>query len=226
MEDKPHYLNHRARLRERYLQGGRTALHDYEVVEMLLGYAIPRKDIKPLAKTLLARFGSIKGIIDADISEIKSVKGMGETSAVIFKLIRDILLYHLRETITKTPQLNCTNDMLNYWKVHFGGLKEEHFCVICLNTQNEVVGMETITRGTIDGVFIHPRRVIEKVLTESASAIIIVHNHPSGDVSPSEDDIKMTKTIQQICLSLEIAFHDHLIIGKNSHYSFRHNGII
>ncbi|MCF8054526.1 MAG: DNA repair protein RadC [Deltaproteobacteria bacterium] len=224
--EKPHYVDHRERLKRHYAENGIAVLKDYEVVELLLFYAIPRREVKPLAKQLLARFGSLRGILDAEKEELLAVKGISHHSATLVLLIKDIIPLYLSELAKEKPQISCTSELLDYWRSRLGSLKEEHFCVIYLNAQNMVLGTETLGEGTVNSVYIHPRRIFARALKEGATAIIVVHNHPSGVTKPSEEDIRITKTLVQIGSSLDISLHDHIVVAYDRHFSFREAGIL
>ncbi|MBM4270745.1 MAG: DNA repair protein RadC [Deltaproteobacteria bacterium] len=220
------YEGHRQRLKKKFVDSGIDAFHDYEVLELLLSYAIPRKDIKPLAKQLFREFGSLKGIIDAERQQLENIKGLGTHSAILIKLIKDIGALYLKERAKESPQLTCTTDLLNYCKTSMGGLKDERFCVIYLDAQNRITDIATIHEGIVNQAVVYPRKVLENALKQNASAIILVHNHPSGQVKPSDADIRLTKTIQETARTLDIIVHDHVIIGENRFFSFREEGLM
>ncbi|MDD5170374.1 MAG: DNA repair protein RadC [Syntrophales bacterium] len=225
-EDTPHYKGHRSRLKEKYLHSGVDAFHDYEVLELLLGYAIPQKDVKPLAKDLLTAFGSLKGIMDADIESLSAISGMGTHTAILIKLVKDMSALYLKEQARDKTQISCTQELVDYCKTMLGGLKDEQFCVIYLDARNRLIDMETLQEGIVNQAVVYPRQVLERALGQKASAIILVHNHPSGHVKPSDADIRLTKTIQDAARMLEILVHDHVIIGENRFFSFREEGIM
>jgi DNA repair protein RadC len=225
-EDAPSYLNHRQRLKKKFAASGMDALHDYEIIELLLSYAIPRRDVKPLAKNLIAAFGSIRKILDADLHEIESIKGMGNHAAVLIKLVKDCGSIYLREKAEEKPQISCTEELIDYCRNTMGALQDEHFHVIYLNARNRIIEMETIHRGIVNQAVVYPRKILEQALKKKASAIILVHNHPSGHVQPSDADIRLTRTVQETAKALDILVHDHIIIGEDRFYSFREEGVI
>lgn len=225
-DDSPSYLNHRQRLKSKFTDSGINAFHDYEIIELLLSYAIPRKDVKPLAKNLIKSFGSIRKLLDAEIHEIENIKGMGNHAAVLIKLVRDSGSIYLREKAKEKPQITCTAELIDYYKHTMGGLQDEHFQVIYLNARNKIIEMETIHKGIVNQAVVYPRKILEQALKKKASAIILVHNHPSGHVQPSDADIHLTKMVQETAKTLDIIVHDHIIIGENRFYSFREEGII
>ena len=224
--DNLSYKYNRQRLKQKFSESGVDAFHDYEVLELLLSYAIPRKDVKPLAKELLREFGSLKGVIDAEKNSLEKVKGISTHTAILIKLIKDFGILYLKEKAREKPQINCTNELLNYCKTYMGGLKDEQFCVIYLNAQNRIMEIEAIEEGVVNQAVVYPRKVLKNALKRKASAIILVHNHPSGHVKPSDADIRLTKTIQETAKILDIMVHDHLIIGENRFFSFREEGLI
>lgn len=221
-----HYLEHRQRLKKKYIDAGIDAFHDYESLELLLSYAIPRKDIKPLAKNLLTAFGSIKGVMDADITDLKQIRGIGLHTALLIKIVKDILKLYLKDRAKDSPQISSTSDLLNYLKIAMGGLKDEQFRVIYLDSQNKIIDIEILQEGIVNQAVVYPRKVVENALKQKASALILVHNHPSGFLKPSEADIRLTKIIKETAKMLDILIHDHIIIGENRFFSFREDGIL
>jgi DNA repair protein RadC len=227
MADHPYdHKEHRVRLRKKYRTSGIDAFHDYEALELLLCYAIPRGDVKPPAKALLKTFGSIKGVIDADMSDLEKVRGIGPSSAVALKLLKDLCALYLKQHAMEKPQITCTSELVNYCKTALGGLKDEQFRVIYLDAQNRIIDDESIQEGIVNQAVVYPRKVLENALKRKASAIILLHNHPSGNIRPSDADIRLTKTIQETARVLDILVHDHIIIGENRFFSFREEGIM
>ncbi|NTW16105.1 MAG: DNA repair protein RadC [Syntrophaceae bacterium] len=222
----PHYKEHRQRLKKKFTASGVDAFHDYEVLELLLFYAIPQKDVKPLAKDLLKKFGSLKGVMDASIRDLEGITGVSTHTAVLIKLIRDMGSLYLKEEAKEKPQITCTRELLDYCRTAIGGLKDERFCVIYLDAQNKITGMETIQEGIVNQAVVYPRKVLENAIAQKASAIILVHNHPSGHVKPSDADIRLTKTIRDTARMLDILVHDHVIVGENRFFSFREEGLM
>jgi len=220
------HKDHRKRLRNKYHASGIDAFHDYEALELLLTYAIPRGDVKPLAKSLLKSFGSIKGVIDADMADLENVSGVGFASAVALKLVKDLCTLYLKQQAMEKPQITCTSELVNYCKAALGGLKDEQFRVIFLDAQNRIIDVETIQEGIVNQAVVYPRKVLENALKRKASAIILLHNHPSGHIRPSDADIRLTRTIQETAKALDILVHDHIIIGENRFFSFREEGIM
>jgi DNA repair protein RadC len=220
------HKGHRARLKKKYRTSGIEAFHDYETIELLLSYAIPQGDVKPPAKALLRTFGSIKGIIDADMADLEKVRGIGPHSAVALKLLKDLCALYLKQQAMEKPQITCTSELVNYCKAALGGLKDEQFRVIYLDAQNRIIDDESIQEGIVNQAVVYPRKVLENALKRKASAIILLHNHPSGNIRPSDADIRLTRTIQDTARVLDILVHDHIIIGENRFFSFREEGIM
>ena len=217
---------HRKRLRQKFLSAGMGAFHEYEVVELFLTCTIPRGDVKPQAKELLRKFGSLKGIVDAEISDLQKIKGVGRESAIVIKFIKEVAALYLLQKAKAKPQIACTSELFDFCRTAMGGKKDEEFCVIYLDAQNQIIEFETVQKGIANQAVVYPRQVLEKALRKKASALILAHNHPSGHVRPSDADIRLTKTIQETAKALDILIHDHIIIGENRFFSFREEGLI
>jgi len=225
-ENAPDHKGHRDRLKAKYRRAGLEALHDCEAVELMLCYAIPQGDVKPSARALLKAFGSIRGILDADRADLEKVVGIGPHSATLMKLIKDLCARYLWQQAGEKPQITCTSELVNYCKTALGGLKDEQFRVIFLDAQNRIIDEETIQEGIVNQAVVYPRKVLENALKRKASAIILLHNHPSGHIRPSDADIRLTRTIQETARVLDILVHDHIIIGENRFFSFREEGMM
>jgi DNA repair protein RadC len=224
--DTPHHLGHRERLKDRFERAGIAGLQDYEVLELLLFYALPRKDAKPLAKDLMRRFGSLKGVLDAGHEALEGVPGIGRHAALLFRLVRDLGSLYLQKRAEEKEPISSTKELIDYCLSSMGGLKDEHFAVIYLNARNKIIKVETIQEGIVNQAVVYPRKVLEKALKHKASAIILVHNHPSGHVRPSDADIRLTRVLQDAARVMDIVLHDHLIVGENRFFSFREEGIL
>ena len=222
---------HRKRLQERYLSCGYKSLADYEIIEFLLFLIIPRRDTKALAKELLEKFSTIEGIFEADSKELKSIKGLGEVSTTYLKFIGDLFSYYYEEKILNGKEkdiisIRSKNQLLNYLRKNIGISKIEEFKVLFLNSNNEVLGVETLFQGTIDKSAVYPRKILERVLFYNARSIIFAHNHPSGNTSPSSKDIEITKMMKEFFKMVDVSVLDHIIISKDSYFSFLEEGII
>jgi DNA repair protein RadC len=223
--EPPDYLGHRRRLKERFKQGGLKALSaDYELVELILGYAIPRKDLKTLAKRLLKTFGSFQGILNAPLERLEAISGVGEHTALLFKVILASLETHLGEKIRRKPIISSPQALMEYLKVTMSGLRDETVRVLFLNTQNELIVEEVLQEGTVDQTVVYPRKVLERALYHKATALIVVHNHPSGNPAPSPEDEHLTRALKEAARNLNIQIHDHLIMGRGAYFSFRESG--
>lgn len=222
----PHYRGHRQRLRQRFIQGGWASLQDYELLELLLTFAIPFSDVKPLAKRLIAHFGSFGAVLDAPFEELVQVIGLGEYSATLIKLAKACAEYYLREEALKRQRIPSLAALIDYCRTTMGGLKDEQFRVIFLNAQNEVLAEETIQEGTVDQTVVYPRKVLEAALKHKATGLILVHNHPSGKLTPSLADQELTRAIIQAAKPLAITVHDHLIISRHGYFSMAENQML
>lgn len=226
MAEKPHYLGHRERLRERFRKSGSEGFHDYELLELLLTYGIPRRDVKPIAKALIKRFGSFSGVLDASEKELLEVAGMGSISSILIRLVKELCWVYLEEKMRGRDVLSSPQAVVNFVRMRLSGLPYEAFMVIYLNTKNEVLHYEIIQEGTIDQAVIFPRRIIEGALAQHASGLILVHNHPSGHYSPSEDDKTLTRSIIGAAKTLDLRVLDHIVVGKDGHFSFMENRLL
>lgn len=217
---------HRARLRARLLTGGESALADHELVEYLLMTAIPRKDVKPLAKSLLTRFGGLPGLLGADARALAQHPGMGETSAAALKIVAFATRRLARAGVQEMPVLGSWQALLDYLTIDMAHLAHERVRILFLNTQNRLIADELMSEGSIDEAAIHPREVIRRALDLGASALILVHNHPSGSPEPSRADIQITGRIAEAGRLLGIVVHDHVIVGRQGHVSLKAKGLI
>ncbi|WP_334164604.1 RadC family protein [Phenylobacterium sp.] len=225
-EPPPHYLGHRDRLRERATAGGLPALPDYEVLELFLFRSIPRGDVKPLAKQLLARFGSLGGVLGATPEELRTVKGVGEAVALDVKLLHEAALRMGREQVVRRPVISSWSALLAYVKTALAHEAREQFRVLFLDRKNQLIADEVMNRGTVDHAPVYPREVVRRALELSASAVILVHNHPSGDPSPSSADVDMTRQVVDAARPLRVAVHDHLVVARDGVASFRALGLM
>jgi len=219
--DAPGHLGHRERLRERFNQGGADAMPDYELLELMLFRAIPRQDTKPIAKALIARFGSFGDVLAAPTARLKEVQGVGDKVAFELKLIQAASVRMARNTVLLKPALTSWAALIEYCTAAMAYDDREQFRLLFLDRKNVLIADEVQQRGTVDHTPVYPREVIKRALELSASAIILVHNHPSGDPAPSQADIDMTRQIVDAASKLTITVHDHIIIGRTGHTSFR-----
>ncbi len=223
---KPHYYGHRDRLRARFLEGGTSALADYELLELYLFRSLPRRDVKPIAKDLIARFGSFAETISAPIQLLVEVKGISEKSALDLKILQAGALRLAQETVLSRPVLSSWSALLDYCRSAMQFEGKEQFRVLFLDKKNRLIADEILGQGTVDRAPVYPREVIKRALELSSTAIILAHNHPSGDPTPSQSDIDLTGQIITAAKALGVAVHDHLIIGRNNIVSFKTLGLM
>jgi DNA repair protein RadC len=225
-QPKPHYHGHRQRLRHRFLQGGASSLQDYELLELLLTFAIPYSDVKPLAKRLINHFGSLSLVLDASPEAIMEVTGLKENSAVLIKLVKAFAEYYLREDLLKRPKIASLTALVDYCRTAIGGLKDEQFRVLFLNSQNEIIAEEIIQEGTVNQTVVYPRKILELALKHKAVGLILVHNHPSGNLTPSAADRDLTRTLIQASKAINLTVHDHLIISRQGYFSLAEHNML
>ncbi len=226
MPGEPHYTGHRQRLRERLLKGGADALPDYELLELVLFAALPRRDVKPLAKALLQRFGGFAEVMTAEAALLSEVEGVGSSVIAALKTVQAAALRLARDEVMERPVIGSWDKLMAYCRSSMAHEKTEQFRVLFLNHRNELIADEVQQRGTIDHTPVYPREVVKRALELGASALIMVHNHPSGDPAPSTADIAMTREVQEAGEKLGIRLHDHVIVGRGGHNSFRTLGLI
>ena len=221
-----HGAGHRERLRRRLLDGGPEALLDHELIEYLLALAIPRRDTKPLAKQLLAEFGGIGGLLTADAEALKRVSGMGETSVAAIKIAQASALRLVKSQVANQPVLASWQALLDYLRADMAHMTVERVRILHLNSRNMLIRDENMGDGSVDQAAIYVREVIRRAIDLGSASLILVHNHPSGDPAPSQQDILITRNIIDAGKKLGIAVHDHIIIGRQGHSSMRAMGLI
>lgn len=223
----PSYIkDHRARLRERFLSGGAAALPDYEMLELILFRAIPRRDVKPIARLLLETFGSFNNVISAPAERLDEVAGVGKSVITELKIVEAAAHRLARARVMHRPIISSWDALLEYCQTTMAHLETEAFRVLYLDRRNVLVADEEQSRGTVDKVPVYPREIVKRALELNASALILVHNHPSGDPTPSTEDITMTEQVQRAADALGLTLHDHLVIGKSREISFRSEGLL
>lgn len=225
-ETVPDYAGHRERLREKLLTRGSESLADYELLELLLMIALPRKDVKPLAKALMAHFRSFAGVMNASVDELMQVKGIKETTAAVIKIVPASCERLLKTQILDTPALSGWEKIQDYCFLKLAHKHNERFHVLYLNIKYHLIADEEHQRGTLNHTPVYPREILSRALSLNAFAVILVHNHPSGDSKPSEADVKITRDLCHILKISDINVLDHLIIGRQGIYSFRQHGLI
>lgn len=224
-KDTPHYTGHRERLRERFLKGP-DALPDYELLELLLFMAIPRRDVKPIAKRLEARFGSLNGALNASLLDLQGVEGISETTAIALKTVQASAYRLLKQDVMDKPVLNNWQRLTDYLAATMAHEKREHFRILFLNKKNMLMADEIQGSGTVDHTPAYPREIMKRALELGATALILVHNHPSGESAPSRADIEMTRAIIAAADPFDIVIHDHLIVSKGGVGSFKALGLM
>jgi len=217
---KKHSDGHRQRLRERFLRAGLDGLQDYEALELLLTYAIPRRDVKPLAKDLLETYGSLEKLLDAVPAELLDNHGVGPTAATLVLLIKALCAKYLEQKARDVDVLDSTAKVVNFLRMKLGGGKKETFMVLFLNSWNHLLEFQTFA-GTVDRAAVYPREVAEKCLLVRATSVIIAHNHPSGICMPSEGDLATTRRIQEALATIDVRLVDHIIVTPTAHLSLR-----
>lgn len=225
-ERKYYAEGHRTRLRARYRLNGEAALQDYQLLELLLTFAIPRRDTKLLAKKLLERFGTLARVFAADPAALEEIDGIGSQAATLISLIRPLAARFLTEAPGAKTVLRSTGDASAYFQAKLKGLPEEEVHVAFVNTKNAVMATECLQRGTVDQSVVYVRKVIERALAHKASGFVVVHNHPSGDPTPSDHDREVTQTLKSAAATVAVRFLDHLIIGEATPFSFKANGLL
>lgn len=217
----PHWTGHRARLRARFRAAGPAALADYELLEILLFRAIPRRDVKPIAKALIARFGTLAGVIAAPVEDLTAIEGVSDAVAIDLKLAQAIGERAARQELGQRTVISSWAQLLSYCRLSLAHEAREQFRVLFLDRKNQLIADELMGRGTVDHAPVYPREIAARALALAASAVILVHNHPSGDPNPSRADIDITREIAKALAVLDIAVHDHLVVGRQGVASFR-----
>ncbi|WP_306250534.1 DNA repair protein RadC [Parvularcula sp. IMCC14364] len=221
-----HMVGHRDRLRQRFVKAGVDGVQDYELLELVLFRAIPRRDVKPLAKELIERFGSFADVLAAPSARLQEVKGISEKVVTELKIVQAAALKLSQQNILKRQVLSSWQALIDYCTAATAYEKIEQFRILFLDNKNALIADEKQQTGTVNHTPVYPREVVKRALALDASAIILVHNHPSGDPTPSGADIQMTAQIVQAAKPLGIRVHDHLVIGRGQHYSFRTEGLL
>ncbi len=220
-EAVPHYRGHRERLRARFREAGSDAVSDYELLELVLFRAIPQRDVKPLAKDLIAAFGSFAEVVAAPRPRLKEVKGLGDAAVDELKIVHAAAGRLARGQVRKRPLLSSWSSVLDYCRTAQAFAEKEQFRILFLDKRNQLIADEVQQTGTVDHTPVYPREVVKRALELSATAVVLVHNHPSGDPTPSHADIQMTQAIVEVAKPLGIAVHDHIIVGKDGHASLK-----
>lgn len=225
-EDKPHYHGHRDRLRQRFANVGKEGLADYELLELVLFRAIPYRDVKPLAKRLLSEFGDINYVIAAPHDRLIEVPGVGDAVIAELKIVEAVAHRFMQAQVLERDVISSWQALIDYCRTSMAHADTEEFRVLYLDRKNTLIADETQGKGTVDHVPVYPREIVKRALHHNASAVILVHNHPSGDPTPSDEDLQTTQYIQSALSAVGVTLHDHLIIGKSRETSFRGEGLL
>ncbi|HRF10037.1 MAG TPA: DNA repair protein RadC [Xanthobacteraceae bacterium] len=220
-KEAPHYHGHRERLRSRFRESGPAALADYELLELVLFRAVPQRDVKPLAKELIEQFGSFAEVISAPSARLKEIEGVGDAIITEFKVVEAAAQHLAKGKIKSKKVLASWSAVIEYCRTSMAFADKEQFRILFLDKRNQLIADEVQQKGTVDHTPVYPREVVKRALELSATAIVLVHNHPSGDPTPSRADIQMTKTIIDVARPLGIEVHDHIIVGKDGHASLK-----
>lgn len=223
---KPHFHGHRDRLRARFAEAGGAALADYELLELFLFRSIPRRDVKPVAKALIARFGDLGRVCAADMAQLEAIEGISQKIALDLKLLHAAAVRISREQVTGRPVISSWSALVDYCRTALQHATTEEFRVLFLDKKNRLIADEFQARGTVDHAPVYPREVVKQALALDCSALILVHNHPSGDPTPSSADIEMTKRLKEAARPFDIVIHDHLVIGRDRTASFKAMGLL
>ncbi|MCF7888576.1 MAG: DNA repair protein RadC [Victivallales bacterium] len=219
MTDKTTAHGHRKRLRERFIKTELKGFHDYEIIELLLTYSIPVKDVKPIAKKLINVFGSVSEILDAEFKDLVKIHGLSDYSAVLVKLVKEIKTEYKIDKLKSMNSVSSSSDAYDFAFEKLAGCKDEKFMAIYMNSKNRIIDYEITSEGTVTQARVYPRKIIKEALAVNAAALIIVHKHPSGEVGPSKQDIELTKSLRDVCETMDIRLLDHLIVGKTGYQS-------
>jgi len=217
---------HRQRLRDRFLNSGLQGFHDYEVIELLLSLGTPRRDCKQPAKDALKKFGTLNAVLEANTKELQEIEGIGPNNVFGLKLTQTVARRYLADRIIGKEVITSVEEVLDYLKHNLRDKDKEIFSVIYLNGRNEIISMEELFEGTLTSSAVYPREVIKKVLKMNVAALIFVHNHPSGNLNPSNEDINITKKLKEAASTIDVQVHDHIIIAGNGYYSFADHNLI
>jgi len=213
-------LGHRERLREKFMKSGLKGLHDYEVVELLLTLGTPRKDCKEQAKALIKKFKTLRGVIDGDEDELQEIDGIGPKNIFGMSFVREMAERYLEDRIVKEEIYRTPQDVVDYLYVSMRGLKREIFKTLFLDVKNRLIAVERMFKGTVSSSAVYPRDIVKSAIKKDASSVILVHNHPSGDPTPSSEDKRITKDVVNALKAVDIRVLDHIIIGDNRYFSF------
>lgn len=223
---KRKYLHegHRDRLRQKFSKSGFDGFHGYEILELLLTYAIPRKDTKPIAKALIARFKSVRNVLDAPVEKLKDIEGMGDNVSVFLRILRDTISEYYKEVVSETKVFNTLDQLVDYLKAVIGGRQNEIVHVLYLNSKNELLYSENLGEGTVSEAVAFPRKIVEGALKHNATSVMLAHNHPGGLAEPSDNDNRLTDAVRKALMTINVTLQEHIIISDDGFYSYRKSG--
>jgi DNA repair protein RadC len=224
--EKKHYHGHRDRLRKRFLQQGLEGFQDYEALELLLLFVARQKDMKPVAKELVARLGSFKNVLDAPYEELEDVDGVGPTAVTLIHFVKQAAARYLQQTSQSRFSLDSPEALIQYCILSMGAEPNEKFRVICLDSNFAIVGEYDVAEGTVDQATVYPRKVMEIALQARATSLVFVHNHPDGNVTPSEFDRTLTRGLALAAKTMHISVYDHIVVSRDTYFSFREDGLL
>ncbi|AKL97770.1 RadC family protein [Endomicrobium proavitum] len=225
-ENQSHYLGHRQRLKEKFEKFGLSAFADYEILEFALTFVLPRKDVKPIAKELVKKFGSLKQVVDADANDLIKIKGLSSHSAAFISFLKQFAVIYCALHIKESKSLSSPEAVTDYLKTVLGGEKVEKLYAVFLNSGNKVIECKEIESGTVNKSVVIPRKVAQYALKVNAAAVILAHNHPGGSLKPSAPDIAATSAVKASLQSIDINLLDHIIISNNGYFSFKENALL
>lgn len=226
MPGDDHTRDHRQRLRKKFMQAGLKGFHDYEIVELLLTLGHPRKDLKKEAKEAIRKFGSLRGVLKASPEELAEIKGIGPNNVFGLILARDLSRLYLSQLIEGKDYLKSSQAVVDYLKVNLRDRVKEVFMVVFLNGRNQIISSEKLFEGTLNTSAVYPREVVEQTLKKDAAAVVFVHNHPSGNSQPSQEDLQITEKLKTALNAIDVVVHDHIIIAGDTHFSFADHGLL
>jgi DNA repair protein RadC len=218
------YEGHRNRLRKRFEKSGFHGFHNYEILELLLTYAMPRKDTKPVAKSLIAKFKTIQKVLDVSPEKLREVEGIGENSATFIKILRETISIYFRETAEDRKVFRTLNELVDYLKAFIGGRQNEVVHVLYFNSKNELLHSEDLGEGTVSEAVAFPRKIVEGALRHNATSVILAHNHPGGLAEPSDNDNRLTDAVRKALMTINVTLQEHIIISDDGFYSYRKSG--
>lgn len=224
--EKKHYHGHYDRLRQRFLAQGLDSFQDYEALELLLTFVSRRQDMKPIAKKLIERFGSFKNVLDASAEELQDVSGLGPASTTMIHFVKQAAARYLQQTAKVRTPIENPEELTQYCIVSMGAAPNEKFRVICLDSNFAIIAEQDVAEGTVNQATVYPRKVMETALEAKATTLVFVHNHPDGNVTPSEFDKTLTRSLVLAAKTMNITVYDHFIVSRDSYFSFREHGLL